>query len=128
MNNLWVWGSLILGGLALEFFDVDQTTRNWIAIVVVGLFLTHIASEKEDKGRKIIEKIDERLDALELQQHKQRNANRRIAKLEDEIVSLEDDMIDVMKCESLKDDLFDALLKRDEKRHKDSSKSDSENQ
>ena len=89
MNNLWVWGSLILGGLALEFFDVDQSTRNWIAIVVVGLFLTHIASEKEDKDRKIIEKIDERLDALELQQHKQRDANRRIAELEEQLESIQ---------------------------------------
>jgi hypothetical protein len=52
----------------------------------------------------------------------------RIAKLENDVVSLEDDMIDVMGCESLKDDLFNALLKRDEKRLKDSSKSDSENQ
>ena len=124
MNNLWVWGSLILGGLALEFFGVDQSTRNWGTIVVVGIILALIVSEKEDMDRKIIEKIDERLDALELQQHKQRDANRRIAKLEDEVVSLEDDMIDVMKCESLKDDLFNALLKRDEKRRKDSSKSD----
>jgi hypothetical protein len=89
MNNLWVWGSLILGGLALEFFDVDQSTRNWIAIVVVGLFLTHIASEKEDKDRKIIEKIDERLDALELQQYKQRDANRRIAELEEQLESIQ---------------------------------------
>ena len=88
MNNLWVWGSLILGGLALEFFDVDQSTRNWIAIVVVGLFLTHIASEKEDKDRKIIEKIDERLDAIERIQIKQRDASLRIAKLQEEVERL----------------------------------------
>ena len=89
MNNLWVWGSLILGGLALEFFGVDQSTRNWGTIVVVGIILALIVSEKEDMDRKIIEKIDERLDALELQQYKQRDANRRIAELEEQLESIQ---------------------------------------
>ena len=124
MNNLWVWGLVIFGGLALEFSGVEQSTRILIGILVAGAFLSHHESEKEEKRIEIVMKQNERLDALELQQHKQRDANRRIAKLEDEILSLEDDMIDVMGCESLKDDLFNALLKRDEKRHKDSSKSD----
>lgn len=80
--------------------------------------------KQEDKHIEIIMKQNERLDALELQQYKLRDANRRIDKLEDEIVSLEDDMIDVRGCESLKDDLFNALLKRDKAGYKSSSKSD----
>ena len=89
MNISWVWGSLIVGGLALEFFGVDQSTLNWIAIFIVGLFLTQSASEKEKKYAKIIEKIDERLDAIERTQVKQRDASLRIAKLQEEVERLQ---------------------------------------
>jgi len=88
MNNLWFWGSVIFGGLALEFFDVDQSTRIWIGIFVGVAFLSHRASEKEEKHRKIIEKIDGRLDAIERIQIKQRDASLRIAKLQEEVERL----------------------------------------
>ena len=116
---------LVLGMFSIfSIFDIDERGQLAIYILVAGGYLSHKQEEREEKRIEIIMKQNERLDALELQQHKQGDANRRIAKLEDEIVSLEDDMIDVMGCESLKDDLFNALLKRDEKRHIDSSKSD----
>lgn len=123
-SNLVGFG-LILGILAaLEFFDASQSTKWWfIAIAGVALFYFEV-QKQEDKHIEIIMKQNERLDALELQQYKLRDANRRIDKLEDEIVSLEDDMIDVRGCESLKDDLFNALLKRDKAGYKSSSKSD----
>tara|TARA_Y100000385_G_scaffold287855_1_gene353039 strand:+ start:236 stop:517 length:282 start_codon:yes stop_codon:yes gene_type:complete len=89
MNSFWFWGSVILGGLALELFDVDGSTRIWIGIFVGGAFLSHRASKKEEKDRKIIEKIDERLDAIERTQVKQRDASLRIAKLQEEVERLQ---------------------------------------
>ena len=88
MNKFWFWGSIILGGLALEIFDVDQSTRIWISIFAGVAFLSHRASQKEKKYRKIIEKIDERLDAIERTQVKQRDASLRIAKLQEEVERL----------------------------------------
>ena len=102
-----------------SIFDIEIRGQIALYLLVGGAYLSHRHEKNEEERIEVVMKQNERLDALELQQHKQGDANRRIAKLEDEIVSLEDDMIDVMKCESLKDDLFDALLKRDEKRHKE---------
>jgi hypothetical protein len=127
-GNLVGYG-LILSILAsLEFFDASQSTKIWF-IAIAGVALFNLEEEKKEEKRiEIVMKQNERLDALELQQYKLRDANLRIAKLENDVVSLEDDMIDVMGCESLKDDLFNALLKRDKAGYKDSSKSDEENQ
>ena len=107
-----------------SIFDIEERGQIVLYLLVAGAYLNHHQEKREKKRIEIVMKQNERLDALELQQYKQRDANGRIAKLENDVVSLEDDMIDVMKCESLKDDLFNALLKRDEKRRKDSSKSD----
>ena len=88
MNKFRFWGSIILGGLALEIFDVDQSTRIWIGIFFGVAFLSHRAGEQEEKHRKNIENIDERLDAIERIQIKQRDASLRIAKLQEEVERL----------------------------------------
>ena len=77
-----------MGGLALETFDVNQSTRIWIGIFAGIAFLFHRASEKKEKYRKIIVRIDERLDAIERTQVKQRDASLRIAKLQEEVERL----------------------------------------
>ena len=126
MNRSDLLFFLIVFGMFSIFsiFDIEERGQIVLYLLVAGAYLNHHQEKREKKRIEIVMKQNERLDALELQQYKQRDANGRIAKLENDVVSLEDDMIDVMKCESLKDDLFNALLKRDEKRRKDSSKSD----
>lgn len=126
MNKSDIFFFVIIFGMFSIFsiFDIEERGQIALYLLVAGAYLSYREEKKEKERIEVVMKQNERLDALELQQHKQRGANRRIAKLEDEVVALEDDMIDVMGCESLKDDLFNALLKRDEKRRKDSSKSD----
>ena len=126
MNKSDIFFFVIVFGMFSIFsiFDIEERGQIALYLLVAGAYLSYREEKKEKERIEVVMKQNERLDALELQQHKQRGANRRIAKLEDEVVALEDDMIDVMGCESLKDDLFNALLKRDEKRRKDSSKSD----
>ena len=126
MNKSDIFFFVIVIGMFSIFsiFDIEERGQIALYLLVAGAYLSHREEKKEEKRIEIVTKQNERLDALELQQYKLRDANRRIDKLEDEIVSLEDDMIDVMGCESLKDDLFNALLKRDKAGYKDSSKGD----
>ena len=80
---------LVLGMFSIfSIFDIDERGQLAIYILVAGGYLSHKQEEREEKRIEIIMKQNERLDALELQQHKQRDANRRIAKLEDEVKKL----------------------------------------
>ena len=83
-SNLVGFG-LILGILAaLEFFDASQSTKLWF-IAIAGVALFNLEEEKKEEKRiEIVMKQNERLDALELQQYKLRDANERIHELEKE--------------------------------------------
>ncbi len=126
MNKSDIFFFVIVFGMFSIFsiFDIEERGQIALYLLVAGAYLNHHQEKREKKRIEIVMKQNERLDALELQQYKLRDANRRIDKLENDVVSLEDDMIDVMGCESLKHDLFNALLKRDKAGYKDSSKGD----
>ena len=96
----------VLAGAAIAFF-FDESTRIWIAIGYVCLSLAHYSNvgfkQLDTSIVELDERLVERIEDTERQQFRLCEANSRIAKLEKELMSLEDDIIESQEYESLKD-------------------------
>ena len=96
----------VLAGAAIVFF-FDESTRIWIAIGYVCLSLAHYSNVGFEQLDTSIVELDERLveriEDIERQQFRLCEANSRIARLEKELMSLEDDILESQEYESLKD-------------------------
>jgi len=96
----------VLAGAAIVFF-FDESTRIWFAIGYVCLSLAHYSNVGFEQLDTSIVELDERLveriEDIERQQFRLCEANSRIARLEKELMSLEDDILESQEYESLKD-------------------------
>lgn len=86
-----IFYSIVLGMFSVfSIFDIEERSQIAVYLLVAGAYLSHREEKKEEKRIEVVMKQNERLEALELQQYKLRDANKCIARLEAEIVSLED--------------------------------------
>ena len=65
-----------------SIFDIEERGQIALYLLVAGAYLSHREEKKEKKRIEIVTKQNERLDALESQLYKLRDANIRIAELE----------------------------------------------
>ena len=84
MNKSDIFFFVIVFGMFSIFsiFDIEERGQIALYLLVAGAYLSHHEEKKEKKRIEIVTKQNERLDALELQQYKLRDANMRIAELE----------------------------------------------
>ena len=89
MNKSDIFFFVIVFGMFSIFsiFDIEERGQIALYLLVAGAYLSHREEEKEEKRIAVVMKQNERLDALELQQYKLRDANKRIAELEKELKS-----------------------------------------
>ena len=103
INIFWTY---FFVGAALAFFAFEWT-RIWIGIgfVLVGVFyyLYLLSEEYNTSIVELDERLVERIEDIERQQFRLCEANSRIARLEKELMSLEDDILESQEYESLKD-------------------------
>ena len=80
--------AIVLGMFSIfSIFNVEERGQIALYLLVAGAYLSYREEKKEEKRIEVVMKQNERLEALELQQYKLRDANARIAELEKELKS-----------------------------------------